>query len=170
VDPRRLSWGDWVAGTCGVLLIVSLFLPWYSAGGQTVNAWDSMAVNDVILAVAGALAIASAVVVGIRRLAGSAVAITSLAIVPALVALIVTVYRLVSPAPPVDVSLETGAWLALASALGMTVGAWEGATDEGPARRSAAAEQRATAEGLAAAELLPLSPTDGSGAPKPVER
>src|SRR5204863_98858 len=108
VDPRRLSWGDWIAGAAGVLLIVSLFLPWYSADGQKVNAWQSMALDDVILAVTGALAVGAAVVVAIKRLAGSSVAATSLAILPAVVGLIVTIYRIVSPAPPVDVSLEAG--------------------------------------------------------------
>jgi hypothetical protein len=163
VDPRRLSWGDWLAGAGGVLLIVSLFLPWYSAGGQSVSAWDSMAVDDVILALTGGLAVAAALIVGVRRFSGFSVATTSLAIAPALVGLVVTVYRLASPAPAVDVSLEVGAWLALVAALGITIGAWQGATDEGPARRSAAGERRGAAEGVAAAELLPLSGSDGSG-------
>jgi uncharacterized membrane protein len=104
-------------------------------------------------------------VVSLRRLSGFAVAATSLAILPAVIGLIVTAYRLISPAPPNEVSLETGAWLALVAALGIVVGAWAGAVDEGPARRSPVAERRAAAEGLAGAELLPLG---GSGSvPRP---
>jgi hypothetical protein len=167
VDLRRLSWGDWLAGASGVLLIVSLFLPWYSAGGQELNAWDSMGFDDVILAISGSLAVGAAVVVAVKRLAGFSVAATSLALLPAAVALIVTVYRVISPAPAIDVSLEIGAWLALASAIGIAVGAWEGATDEGPARRSAVAERRASAEALSAAELLTLPGSSGSGGSEP---
>jgi hypothetical protein len=116
----------------------------------------------VLLAVAALLAIAAAVVVGVRRLSSVSVAATSLAILPAVVGLVVTGYRLVSPAPPQDASLEIGAWVALAAAIGIAVGAWRGATDEGPARRDPDAGRRAAEAGLARAELLELPP-DGAG-------
>jgi hypothetical protein len=161
MDPRRLSLGDWCAAIAGVVMLVALFLPWYSAGGQKVNAWESMAVDDVILAVTAVLVIAAAFVVGLRRVSSLSVAATSLALLPAGVALVVTVYRVLSPAPPVDVSLEIGAWLALVAAIAITVGAWAGAKDEGPARRSADAERRGTEAGLARSELLKL-PADSA--------
>jgi hypothetical protein len=162
VEPRRLSKGDWLAAAGGVAMLVALFLPWYSASGQSVSAWESMAVDDVILAVAAVLVIAAAFVVGLRRLSSLSVAATSLAILPAAVGLVVTVYRLVSPAPPIDVSLGVGAWLGLAATSAIAVGAWTGANDEGPARRTPAAERRATEEGLARSELLAL-PRNGGG-------
>lgn len=167
MDARRLSWGEWLAGACGVLMLVALFLPWYSAGGQSVTAWQSMAVDDVILAIAAVLAIAAAFIVSLRRLSGFSVAATSLAILPAIVGLVVTVYRLVSPAPLVDVSLEAGAWLGLVAAIGIFIGAWAGATDEGPARPSPDAERRAAAESLARVELLPLPGSPQARAPEP---
>jgi hypothetical protein len=157
MDPRRLSWGDWLAAASGVLMIVALFLPWYGAGGKTVNAWESMAVNDVILFVAALLAIGAAFVVSLRRLTAVSVAATSLAILPAAVGLVVTIWRLISPAPPIDVSLEIGAWLGLLAAIGIMVGAWAGATDEGPARRNRGVERKAAAEAVAHSELLPLT-------------
>ena len=144
-------------------MLVSLFLPWYSVGGQKLSAWEAMAVDDVILAIAAVLAIVATIVVGIPRLLSISVAITSLAILPALVGLVVTVYRLISPAPEGDVSLEIGAWLGLAATLSIAVGAWKGADDEGPARRSRAAEERAAQDALARAELLKL-PAEGTGA------
>ena len=148
-------------------MLVALFLPWYSAGGQDLTAWQAMAVDDVILAVAAVLAIIAAFTVGIRSLSSISVAITSMAIMPAAIGLVVTVYRLISPAPEGDVSLEVGAWLGLAAALAIAVGAWEGATDEGPARRSPEAERRGTAEGIARSELLKLPPDSGSSGPEP---
>jgi hypothetical protein len=165
VDARRLSRGEWLAGPSGVLMIVALFLPWYSVRGRNLTAWQSMAFDDVILFVAALMAIGSAFAVARRTFAGFSVATTSLAILPAAIGLIVTVYRLLSPAPPPDAGLEIGAWLALVAAIGILIGAWAGATDEGPARRNAAAERRATEEGLARSELLAL-PGDAA---KPAE-
>ena len=162
MDLRRLSWGDWVAAAAGVLMLVALFLPWYSVAGQNVNAWESMAFDDVILALAAVLAILAAFSVGLRRLTSISVATTSLVILPAAIGLVVTIYRLISPAPAADASIEIGGWLGLVAAIGMVVGAWEGATDEGPARRSPEAERRAAQEGLARSELLSL-PADGGG-------
>src|SRR5689334_1281620 len=98
-------------------MLVALFLPWYSAGGENATAWQSMAVDDVILATTAVLAIAAALIVALPRVSMLSVAATSLAILPAVVGLILTIYRLISPAPPVDVSLEVGAWLGLASTL-----------------------------------------------------
>src|SRR3954466_6805940 len=102
MEPRRLSWGDWLPGACGVLMIVALFLPWYSVGPVDATAWQAMAVDDVILFITASLAIFAAFAVALRSLGGLSVAITSMAIMPALIGLIVTVYRLISPAPPID--------------------------------------------------------------------
>lgn len=161
MEPRRLSRGDWIAAIGGVAMLVSLFLPWYSAGGQELSAWEAMALDDVILAIAALLAIGATIVVAIPRLLSVSVAITSLAILPAVVGLVVTIYRLVFPAPPGDVSLEVGAWLGLAATAAIAYGAWTGASDEGPVRRKAAAEQRAAQDSLARAELLKL-PADAA--------
>lgn len=137
-------------------MLIALFLPWYSTGSQDLTAWQAMAVDDVILAVVAVLAIAGAFVVGSTRLGSLSVAATAIAILPAVVGLVVTVYRLLSPAPSEDVSLEVGAWLGLAAALAIAVGAWAGADDEGPARRNRADARRAADEAMARTELLSL--------------
>jgi hypothetical protein len=138
-------------------MIVALFLPWYSVAGTKLTAWQAMAVDDVILFVAGVLAVAAALAVAATRLSGFSVAATSLAILPAAVGVIVTIYRLASPAPPQAASLEVGAWLGLVGALGVAVGAWSGASDEGPARRDPQLERQAAEEAVAKTELLPLN-------------
>jgi hypothetical protein len=167
VEARRLSRGDWAAAIGGVVMLVALFLPWYSADGKNLTAWQAMAVDDVILAVAALLVIAAAFVVGLPRVSSLSVAATSLGILPAVVGLVLTVYRLVSPAPPFDVSLGVGAWLGLAATTAIAIGAWSGATDEGPARRNREAERRATEAGLARAELLKLPPDGGRASTDP---
>ena len=164
VDPRRLSWGEWLAAAGGVLLFVSLFLPWYSVGGEKLSAWQAMSLDDVVLALAAILAITAAVVVAFPRLSSVSVATTALAILPAVVGLIVTIYRLVSPAPAGDASLEIGAWLGLVATASIAVGAWAGAIDEGRARRSPDAERRAAEEAKARAELLTLPPEGAESA------
>lgn len=168
MNVRRLSSGDWLAAVSGVLLLIALFLPWYSAQGADVNAWDSMAVNDVLIAFAAVMAVVAVIVVSIDRFAGFSVAASMLASLPGIVALLLVVIRMLSPAPEVDVSLGTGAWLGLLAAAGVVVGCWAGARDEGPARRTAAAEREATDQGIARAELLALPPdvgATGSGRP-----
>jgi hypothetical protein len=156
VEPGRLSRGEWVAAIAGVVMIVALFLPWYEAGGRNLSAWESMAVDDVILAITAVLAVVAAFVVAFPRISSLSVAATSLAVLPAVVGLVVTVYRLVSPAPPFDVSLGVGAWLGLAATLAIAVGGWTGASDEGRARRNAEAERRSAADAMERAELLDL--------------
>jgi hypothetical protein len=163
VDPRRLSLGEWIAGVAAALLIVSLFLPWYSVAGTDLTAWSAMAVDDVLIAFTAAGALAALVIDAIPRLAGFAVAALSLAVIFAILGLILTISRVVDPAPPGDASLEAGAWLGLVAALGMVSGLLAGMRDEGPARRSAASARAAAAAARERAALLSLPGEPGSG-------
>jgi hypothetical protein len=163
VDPRRLSLGEWIAGASGLLLLVSLFLPWYSVGGQDLTAWRAMAVDDLLIAAAALVAVGAAIVVAMPRLAGFSVAAMTLGSIPAIVALVLVIFRLASPAPEADASLAVGAWLGLLAALGVVAGCWVGARDEGPARRNPDAERSAAAAARERAELLALPADLGSG-------
>ena len=58
MNLRRVAPADWGVGLSGAVLIGSLWLPWYRAAGHDFNAWQSMAVNDVLLFIAGGLGIA----------------------------------------------------------------------------------------------------------------
>jgi hypothetical protein len=162
VDPKRLSLGEWIAGASGLLLIVSLFLPWYSVAGENVTAWQAMAVDDLLLALAGLVAVLGAIVVGMPRLAGFSVAAMTLGSLPGIVALVLAIYRVASPAPEADASLAAGAWLGLLAAAGVVAGCWAGARDEGPARRDPDAERIAAAAARERAELPTLPGEPGS--------
>jgi hypothetical protein len=151
-------------------MFVALFLPWYSVDGQNLSAWQAMALDDIILALAAVLAIVAAVVVAFPQLSSLSVATTALAILPAMVGLVVTVYRLVSPAPAGDASLEIGAWLGLIATSAIAIGAWAGAVDEGPSRRSPEAERRAAEAALARAELLTLRSEGSERGARPAGR
>src|SRR3954447_7845576 len=67
--PRRLSYGALAAGIGGGVLIISLFLDFFSSGDFGQNGWESLKFTDIVLLVLGLLAIAYAVI----ELTGAAV-------------------------------------------------------------------------------------------------
>src|SRR5215208_6271891 len=78
MDLRRVRVWEWLTGLAGVVLLVSLFLPWYGvepaegvsgAVEGTTNAWDAFTVIDVILALAALGAIALPVIAAAQRTA-----------------------------------------------------------------------------------------------------
>jgi hypothetical protein len=56
--------GQLIAGAGGVLLIVSLFLPWAGAGGVDRTGWELWTMADVFLLIVGLFAIAAAITGG----------------------------------------------------------------------------------------------------------
>ena len=53
--------GQLIAGTGGVLLIASLFLPWAERGGVSRTGWELWTMSDVFFLIAGLCAIAAAI-------------------------------------------------------------------------------------------------------------
>ena len=90
-----------------MLLLVSLFLPWYSVAGQDLTAWQAMAVDDLLIAAAALVAVGGAVVVATPRLAGFSVGAMTLGSLPGLIALILVIFRLASPAPEATAETNT---------------------------------------------------------------
>ena len=129
MDLRRVRRWEWLTGLAGVVLLVSLFLPWYGAGGATVNAWHAFAVNDVILALAGVAAIALPVVAAAQRTSSLPQAMTNLLVWVALVAAVVAVVRLLE-APTGGMTREIGAWLGAAAAMAMFAFNWRSMRDK----------------------------------------
>jgi hypothetical protein len=60
-SPRA---GPSIAGVGGVLLIVSLFLPWAEKGGATRSGWELWTMADVFFLIVGLCAIAAAITGG----------------------------------------------------------------------------------------------------------
>src|SRR3954449_4233648 len=102
MDLRRLRHGEWIAGVSGVVLLVSLFLDWYSVrdvGGVpsddlSANAWQSFAVVDVFLAAAALFGIALAVGAATQRSAAVPQAVGALAVPVAFIAAVLVVIKL----------------------------------------------------------------------------
>jgi len=96
VSGRRLHTAEWIAGAGGAILLISLFLPWFTGGTATIrgigtarladgySAWTTFTVADVMLAAGALAAVALPALTGVgqrvERTAGVAVAALALAV------------------------------------------------------------------------------------------
>jgi hypothetical protein len=139
VDLRRVRASDWAAGFFGAALIGLLWAPWYRAFPPHIhgsfffdrarppmgnwNAWQAMAVNDVIFLIAGLLGIW--VVVATATHSTAAVPITA-SVAAGLVGMVASVLALIRLIWPPDLGLgptdrAAGVWLAAIAVFGVTV-------------------------------------------------
>ena len=130
---RLVGLGELVGAASGLGLLVSSFLPWYSAGGENATAWQVFSVVDLFIAAAAVagLSVGLCILFGISvsyPVAGSTVATLFGSI-----ALILIAYRLINP-PGSGLDLEFGAWFGLVAAAGVTLGGYLGMQEESAAR------------------------------------
>ena len=110
MDLRRLRHGEWIAGISGAVLLVALFLDWYSAdGGASANAWESFSVTDVVLMLAALMGIALAVSAPTQRSPAVPQTISALTVPVALVAAVLAVIHTLSLPDGRD-GRESGLW------------------------------------------------------------
>ena len=130
MDLRRLRHGEWIAGISGAVLLVALFLDWYSAaGGLTANAWDSFAATDVVLAIAALMGISLAVATATQRSPAVPQTISAITVPVALAAAVLVVIHALS-LPEGASGREFGLYLGIAGVLGVLVGAWRSMGDQ----------------------------------------
>lgn len=120
-EPRTSTWpvGPMVAAIGAVLLIVSLFLPWYEVDLEGFTVFEFLDLLLVVMALATIASLAGGL--GMVRPAPSPV--VSLAV--ALFTIFVVVSQILNDPPAVaggDRSKEIGIWLALGGAVLMTAG------------------------------------------------
>lgn len=125
MDLRRLRAGEWITGLAGVVLVVSLFLPWYDGA----NAWEALTIIDVLLALVGLAAIGLVPLTARETVPAIPLAIEALLAIAAKVAVVLVLLRVISPAGDADVR-EAGLWLALASSVMIAAGSWIAMRDE----------------------------------------
>jgi hypothetical protein len=129
MDLRRLHAGDWIAAVSGLALLVSLFLPWYDAGSESMSAWEALAVTDVLLAIVAAVAVLLAVVTATQRVPAVPIALSAIVVPVGLVGLVLVVIRVL--VLPGDADGRAWAlWLGLAAAAGIVVGGLATMNDE----------------------------------------
>jgi hypothetical protein len=155
MDLRRLRAGEWIAGAGGVLLLVSLFLPWYEGtqaltrsvapleeGDFDFTGWEALSGLDIVFALAALLAIAMAVVVATQRTGAMGIALSGLVTLASMLAGVLVLYRFLK-VPDIEVvrggasvaeftesDRELGVWLALAGCAAMFVGGLTSMRDE----------------------------------------
>jgi hypothetical protein len=131
VSAGRRRSGELLAGAGAVVLFVALFLDWVGPVGE--NGWDAL--GWLVLAIAAAaIALAAWLVVAtaVARPVTQVVAADVLTSVASAIAFVVLAVRALvfQPGPNAQVDLRYGAWIGLAGALAMTIGAWWSLADE----------------------------------------
>jgi hypothetical protein len=125
MDLRRVRINEWLAGLAGVVLVVSLFLDWYPGA----NAWESFAVSDVVLAVAGLFGVGLWVGTATQTSPAVQQSMAALTLPVAFVGSIIALVHLLS-LPDGAQSREVGVWLGTAAVLGLLLSAWRSMGDQ----------------------------------------
>jgi hypothetical protein len=123
MDVRRLRIGEWAMVVSGLALVVSLFLSWYhvdvaGASPDSLTGWAAFSVTDILLALLGLAAVATAVVVSRSSTAAPGIAYESLVLLVALVGLVLGLVRLLDP-PGRYLDARGGAWLGVLALLAL---------------------------------------------------
>lgn len=134
MDLRRLRKGEWIIGASGLILIVSLFLPWYrvESASLDVTAFEAFSVFDILLVVLAVCGIALVVVVAAQEAPAMGIATEALLTLFAGAVTILLVFRVLN----VPGDLEGGgeatafAWIGLAAAFGVFAGSLVAMRDE----------------------------------------
>jgi hypothetical protein len=142
MDLRRLRAGELIAGISGLVLLVSLFLPWYAPGSfegassgtgyvsvAARTGWQSLGALDVVLAIVALSALAIPAVTAFYRAPAVPLAHQSLTTIAGGLALVLVLIRVLNM-PDWASEREWGLWVALASALGVAAGSLIAMRDE----------------------------------------
>ena len=132
---RRVRAGDIVAGVAGAILLLSLFLEWYTVRGRAegLSAWGAFSLVDLLAALVALLGIALAASQVVGRGPALPVAVAVVTTTLGLAATLLVLYRILNQPGPNDViGVAAGAWLGLAACLGVFLGAWLALSDERP--------------------------------------
>jgi hypothetical protein len=131
---RRLRGADWIAAAGGVALLAAMFVDWYAPDAVFgaldrldlgASAWEAFSVLDVVLALLALVPLALVALQATRDSPSLPVAFSLLTTVAGAVATLLILYRIVNqPGPNDAVTVELGAWIALAAAVAIAGGGW----------------------------------------------
>jgi hypothetical protein len=148
MDLRRLRAGEWILGIGSVLLLVSLFLPWYDGknievrsvqplGDYSLTGFEAFTAIDLILAAGALCGLALVVASAMQRVSAVNIAGSAVMGLVAIGLLVLVLFRAaripdfdVEGATFLDVTRSEGIWLALAGCLVMLVGSFASMRDE----------------------------------------
>jgi hypothetical protein len=121
--------GELIALAGAALVLVSLLEPWYEGTLGKLDAWDTFGGAVVLLIAAACAALALVLSTVAERTPGLPVSLSVWCTLLGLIAVIAAVVRVLER-PDHASSLCVGAWLALAGAVAILVGAWWSLSDE----------------------------------------
>lgn len=124
---RRLRPPDYVTGAFGLLLLISLFAPWYedTLGAGTTDGWRSLGLIDIWLLITALLAMAVPVVTAVKDAPALPVAMDVLTAWVAFISALLVGYRLLSIAnADFENGRSWGIFLAAVAVAGTFGGAW----------------------------------------------
>jgi len=122
VESSNRRAGQLIAGAGGVLLIMSLFLPWADKGGVSHSGWELLTMADVYFLIAGLCAIAAAITGGRFGLFRPDVTLIGATDLFGVVATVLIGWLLIFDFPA-GADREIGAFLALIGAITIAGGA-----------------------------------------------
>jgi hypothetical protein len=138
MDTSRLTTGDIVAGVGGIVLLISLFLPWYGVSSGPISitgsGWETLGFIDILLFLISVAVIAIVVAKALGALPGDVPAPVILLGLGGLAVLLV-LYRIIDiPVDgdipdSVDLSRKIGIFIALIAAAAVTYGGWRTNTE-----------------------------------------
>jgi len=141
MDTSRLTTGDMIAGVGGIVLLISLFLPWYGVSIDVANVsvsdsasgWESLDVIDILLFL---ISVAAIGVVAFRAAGPLPDEVPGAVVLLGLggLALLLVLYRIIDiPAgdvpDEVDLSRKLGVFIALIGSGAIAYGGWRTNTE-----------------------------------------
>jgi lysylphosphatidylglycerol synthetase-like protein (DUF2156 family) len=124
VDLRRLRAGEWLAAAGGVLLLVSLALPWYEADDGEHSGYAVLTVIDILLVLVALVGLALFVLQATQTSPSLPVGFGVLTVTVGVIGTLLTLFRLIDAPGLAGVDVREGAWLALISVVALTAGGW----------------------------------------------
>jgi len=116
----------------GLGLLVVSFLPWYSAGGHDLTAWQAFSVTDILMAVAAAAALTVAIVAAAHISVSYPPAGSSVTGLLGIIAFACVLFRLLDPPGAAGVGREVGVWIGLIASAGVALGGYLGMQEPRP--------------------------------------
>jgi hypothetical protein len=129
MDLRRLRGGEWIAGISGLVLLVTLFLPWYGDEAGSRTGWQSLGALDVVLTLVALSALAIPIATAFHRVPAVPLALQSLTTLVGVLAVVLVLIRILNM-PDWAAEREWGVWEALGATLGIVIGGLRAMRDE----------------------------------------